>query len=302
MKTFLSIQLILLLCFSCHTKGGLDDVAYIKVFSIGRADSVTRYNKGMGMYQYILYHPGSDSLLLRTPLSLEEKSYATYAGLLNSQKVRDTFEQLISALRKYPHPITFDTTNTGDTYCGPDYYAEFRDSEGIKYYNFIYGTDEELNRFSDFFDRQPRLKWKGKKVSNNRVDVDREVVGAMIRLGVYQSFPAPYVPLACDSSIDKAKLPGAWRPLTVFSEGNEKNYTRFTLGKEGKYRTEKIRDGDVTLEGEGTYTLSQDGTLFTMTSEGKTARYQVIRLTRTCFEIKLLDELGNEYTARYDRL
>ncbi len=291
--------LIFIAFVGCKAKQSLADVEYVKVLSFGRAETITAYNKGLGLYAYAFFQPKNDSLVKRVVTDINENAYVTWSGKLGNPAYTDTINRLLAALKKYPNPITFDTTYTGDTYCGPELYVEYKDKKGIHYYDFILNHDDTLNQFCHFFNRLEALPWPKRVVDNKVVNVDEEAVTAVKRLGFYEKREAPYIPLVCEGGIAKSKIYGVWRQIGIYPESHMERFIKLTINKNGTWIVEKIREGKTMSRREGRFTLSPKENTFVMKFDGGKEKSSIIKLSDNCFECKTI---GRDYSVRYDRL
>lgn len=290
-------MLVLCTLVGCMAKQPLAGIEYVKVLSFGLPDSITAYNKGFGLGGYACYQPESNSILCRFPRTIDPGVYIIQADRVENRSYVDTFSRLIDALRSYPSHFTFDTTYTGDTYCGPELYVEYKDANGVHCNVFILGRDKVLNQFCHFFSRLS-LDTTCKRTENaKRIDVDEEVVSALKRVGVYEQKESLYIPLQCEAGVNKEKIFGDWRSITL-GKNHLTRYRRITFNRNGTWSSERVLDNDRSDKKSGTFSFTGHSRLIMKNDAFKTT-YIVLKLSDNCFEIRPTDR---EYSSRYDRL
>lgn len=298
MKVSLFIVYVILL-WGCSSDRNEVDFTTIKVFTTYSADTVTAYNKDMGVADYLFYDSKTDSLIYRDLTDIDPNQYKTYVGRFNNKRYTDTLLNLVRALRKYNNgiiPVEIDTTAT---YCGPEYYVEYQDDKGEHHNLFILDGNDTLEQFSGFFSRLKRLPWKKTQVRNSIIKSDSEVVTAMRKVGLYEKQETPYVPLPCDSVIDKTKIYGAWRTVGNRYNRSIHSYSKVTFKQDGFYLFEEIKEGRSTGVKSGRFLLNAKDNTFIIKAS-KEYKYKVLKLTETCFEY--FKEGDSEDVMRFDRL
>lgn len=303
MKAYLLLILAATLRLNCLHKQNKEGLSYVKIFTIYPPDTVTAYNKGLGIANYAYYNPQTDSFLYRElrdtdPTGLNLNQYKTYTGILNNPVYVDTMLNLLQALSKYKNGKIPEDHPDGGTYCGPEFYVEYRDGKGEHFNLFILENNDTLDQFSAFFHRLPSLSWQKKLVSNNIVKADTEVVTAVKKLGLYEKQQTPYIPLPCEPGIDKNKIYGSWRMVNN-GHWEPDTYYKTTFKRNGTCSFEHIKAGVSTSRGTPQrFILStkQD----TLILKIGTSRCRVLKLTETCLEYAGIDRL--KYMVRCNRL
>ncbi len=192
---------------------------YIKIIDFWPTDSVTVYNRGYGLGNYLYYEPQRDSLTYRNLIYIKNDSikYETFVTNLKGSHFDDSLNILIEALGKYASGYTYDTTDDGATYCGPTYYIEYKKGNKITYYGVAYGDNDTLNRFCDVYSKTDFTDLKRTYINNSLIHAEREVIGALKMLGEYDKLPEPHIPQACNGGIEKQKIVGTWRQIVMNS-------------------------------------------------------------------------------------
>ncbi len=239
LKKHLVVALIIFTLICCTNKEEVAKISYIKVLTEGSADSVTLYNKGLGLDNFLYYEPQKDSAVLRLFDESEPFKYKTYIGKFNNKKYLDSLLALINFLRLHGSGyITPDSLPKNSTYCGASYFVVYKDEKGVHGNGFLLDRDL-LYQFDNFFHRLPSLPWKRKIIDHEVVDGDYEIVNAVKQAGVYDSIETPYIPVHCQNGIDVSKIVGTWRTMGDLQGNNQTNYSKVTNLKSGKYFVEK---------------------------------------------------------------
>ena len=292
------VLLILILNFNC--RHNVSDFSYIKVFIWNSADTITAYNKDLGVASYAYYDLNKDSVVYRDLVSVDPNRYETYIGQLQNQHYVDTIRNLLRVLQRHANGLLLDTVPSGATYCGPDFYVEYRDEKGEHFHDFILvGGSDTLDQFAGFFGRIPSLPWKRKLVSNSLVNSDTEAVSAMKKLGEYDKWETPYIPMMCDSTIDKTKIFGSWRVIRI-GKNRFNNYQKLTFERNGIYKYEKIKEGISSFAVSGTYKLNPKNNILTVNTGENKLTFKVLRLTDSCFQY--MEREKPERITRLDKL
>jgi hypothetical protein len=306
MKILLAIMIASFLHLSCSNRQSERDFLYIKVISTGLADTFTVYNKGLGLNNYAYYDFGKDSLIYRyvidVDLERDMNEYKTYVGHLADPQYLDTIRNLIQFLKGYGNGIIFDTIPDGDTYCGPEFYVEFEDSEGLHYNLFTLNGNDTLSQFSNFFYRLPTRPWQKKEVGNGMVRADNEIVHAMNRLGLYEKRQTPLIPQLCEEAIDLTKILGTWRKVESRYEDTTSYYTKITFGKNGAYTREEVENNKSKTRKQGRYILNSKDSTFVVITDTVTLKYKIEKLTDHCFEAMRMSGMDGTRLLRLRRL
>jgi len=287
----------------CRTHDQASDLLSVKVFVFYSADSITAFNKDLGISNYLYYDFESDSILYRNlidvnPINVNPNRYETYVGHLDNEDYVDTIRHLLRVLSRHKNGIIPDSAPDGAVYCGPDFYVEYRDKSGEHYHEFILVGNDTLNQFSHFFGNLPALRWKRNLVSNTVVNPDSEVVTAMKKLELYDERETPYIPLQCDSGI-VASIVGSWR---FVNSANKKVHTfsKLIFSKNGVYMWEKIRENKPTFRVSGRYVYDVSRSKLTIRTGASNLQFKVLTLTANC--LRYVKE-GEEVTVqRLDRI
>ena len=302
MRDHLILILLILLQLGCSTKHYKDEVEYIKIITFSHADSVTPYNKGQGLFNYLYFDPKKDSVILRIPVRIESDTiiYKTSIGQFNDYLYLDTLFSAVKKLRREHVGIIPDRSGYGDAgYSGPTFYFEFKDKDGLFYYYFQLDGNDTLYRFSKFFHRLDELSWKRETVKNRLINSDSETVSAFKRLGVYEKIEAPYIPLPCESSIDFSKIHGNWRSVGDKHNRDLKRYLKLTLSKNGTFSFVRLPTDSSSIVVSGNFILNAKRNTVTLSRNQSKRTYQILKLSETCFEYI---DLEKSDTIRMDRL
>ena len=299
MKRYLVIVVIVILQSGCLSQENENDFSYIKVFIFNSADSLTAYNKDLGIVSYMYYDLKIDSIIYKDAIAFEPSRYETYVGHLNNKQYVDTIRSLVRVLSRHKNGVLPDSVSSDAVYCGPEFFVEYHDTKGEHYHVFILVGNDTLNQFSGFYSRLPSLPWQKKIVNNNLVNSDNEVVAAMRKLDLYDQLETPYIPLPCGVGIDKTKIVGEWR----FIGGTNKKtntYSKLTFRQNGLYVWEKVRESKSTERGRGRYKMNSRTNTLIINTGNKELRYKVLTLTRTC--LRYMKQGGTENVQNLNRL
>jgi hypothetical protein len=262
------------------------DIAYIKVLTEGSADSLTAYNKGLGLHNYLYYEPQKDSAVLRFIKNWEPEEYKTYIGHFNNESYKDTLLTLVSLLRNYSngHLPNQDLVSGTVSYCGASFYVEFKDREGVHNYSF-YTVNDTLSQFDNFFHRLVSLPWKRQVFKDTIVDGEKEIVNAVKGTGRYDSIETPYIPTPCHAGIDVSKIYGSWKTNWYESpRENQTNYYKSTISKDGGYVFEKIKDGIAKTIYTGKMSINLNDSTFTIKTQKEKYKWHIVSISDSCFE------------------
>lgn len=302
MKILLVIAITSFLHLGCSNRQSETDFLYIKVFTTGLADTITAYNKAFGLANYAYYDFGKDSLIYRDVVDFDSerdlRKYKTYVGRLVTPQYLDTIRNLIRVLKRHGNGIIPDNIPEGNTYCGPELYVEYADSEGVHYNAFILDDNDTLREFATFFYRLPTLPWEKKEVGNGMVRADHEVVQAMKRMGGYEEREMSAIPILCEAGVDLKKIFGAWRMIVRY-EQKPGCYTRITFGKNGAFTKAEVEPDESKTLSQGRYILNSKDSTFVFIVGSTANKYKIEKLTDICFEAMSVN--GDEF-LRLERL
>lgn len=262
-------------------------IDYVKVIVFGEAGHVTAYNKGIAVAAYAYYEPATDSLLYVNKESSDTSLHETFTTRFHEIACRDTFINIIKALEKYEQGNMVDTTID---YCSDPIYLEYGKQGKIYHHYFIEG-DDTLTGFITAFFLLPDGDVKKQTAKNISLELESEGVNAMKRLGEYDKRESPYTPVFCAEGIDKTKIVGIWR--MVYDEGfNHRNrFTRLTVDQKGQYFFESINGGIAERKSSIYKFRITDDNFIVGTSQNGTFRHPILKLTDSCFVVKLRDDI-----------
>ncbi len=303
MKRCLIILSFSVLFFTCSTKQKSDTIDYIKIITFCSPDTVTLYNKGLGLENFVYYEPAKDSLIYKELIDIDTIKHKTYIAKLEGTNYIDSFINLVNALKKYGNGTIADTTQHGNdyAYCGPIFYVEYKTNKEIHYKYFMIDKDQAFNRFSHFFFHLREYPLKRKFVDNKLVNGDKEMVAAMVRLGKYERMEVPYIPNTCEDGVDHKKIFGSWR--AVGKEFNYKDiYLKLTFTPNETCFLRHVNRGvEKSKKGEGKFFIDKKDNILTITAmeTGEVFKYWLLKVTDSCLVMK--DLRGNS-EMKYDRL
>lgn len=239
-KAFFISLVVGLIGFGCKNDDNDHKVEYIKIVDFGAPETVNLNNKGRGLGSFVHYEPAKDSFVFRHITDIDSVNYVTIVANLNGSHFDDSLYLLIEALGRYKDGYIYGTNTSGDAYCGPSYYVEYKKNGNVHYNYFILNGDDTLSKFSHFYNHMNYVTLNPTYVDNNVINEDEEVVNALKRMGVYDNIEYPYIPKKCGKGIDKAKIIGSWR--LIQNELNQKhNFTRLVFTTEDSCFYETVR-------------------------------------------------------------
>jgi hypothetical protein len=269
----------------CSTKDRVDDIIYIKMLTEGSADSITVYNKGVTLHNFLYYEPQKDSVVYRFIQKADPLQYKTYVGRFENSQYMDTILNLVSFLRDYRNGHLPPPKYDDPMYCGATFYVEFKDQKGIHYKTFITEGDT-LSQFSDFFHRLESLPWQRKVVGNNILNEDREIVDVMKGVGTYNEIETPYIPLPCEKGIKLELLYGKWKTIGGQHENANISYWTNSIDKGGSWKIERINKG-ISKPGYVGNIISIDNDFsIKVKSKHGIAALKILNLTENCLEYR----------------
>lgn len=293
------------LLLGCATKRLDNDIIYIKALTAQEADSITSYNKGLGLDSYFYYEPKKDSVVLQFSEPSNPQRYKTYVGTFNNDYYLDTLLNLIEKLKRHPDGFLPDTTPIGSVnYCGPALYVEYKDSKGIHNYGFtLVDGNDTLDRFYNFYNNLLNLRWENKVINNKLINAESEIVEALKRVGVYEEIDEPYFPPSCEAGISFTKIYGQWRQVgNDLRDEKMSSYYKLTINKDGTACTNKIENGLQTNYGAcGKFMIDKKNEMIEFTVNWGSYTYELAKLTDNCLEFSYISE-GKKKSVRYNRL
>lgn len=278
--------LVIIFCISCYTgcslKRNKNNINYIKVIAFGEADTITRYNKGIGLDVFAYYEPETDSLLYISKNRIDTSNNGTFSARLQGTLYRDTFLNIVKTLQKLKPGNSVDTTFV---YCIDPIYIEYSVDNKVYYHYFIQNGDT-INNFCNLVFNFSHRSLKKRDLSDRLSAIDTQGVNAMKRVGEYDKKEEPYIPVSCDSSINKEKVYGSWR-LTYQGFNHKNSFTKATFSKNGTYLFEKVREGIGHKRQEIlNFSIRSRDSLFIVTTKGQESRLTILKLTDSCFFLK----------------
>ena len=282
MKEYSIVIAVAFLCLTCSNEHKVD-FNYFKVFTTYSADTMTAYNKDMGIANYAYYEPKTDSFFYRDLTGIDPSQYESFTGHLKNKSYIDTIRNLINELRKYKDGIIPDSYLGDAIYCGPEFYVEFNDNKGQHCYLFTLNGNKVFDQFDNFFRRLPALPWKKKAVSNNMINANTEVVAAMTTLGIYQKRKVPYIGSPCGPGIKMDKIYGTWRSVSQRYK-DPGYYWKMTFKTNGICEFERIRDGKSTASHQSNFAADSKVKAFIFKSHDGITKLNILKLSDSCFE------------------
>jgi hypothetical protein len=295
--------LILLLTFShlsCFSKVEGSDIEYIKVISLGDPDSISLYNKGVTLEEYLYYKPEDDSLVH----SVFNETDAVYNYVLisrtSNQGVNDTINKLIALLKWRPNGFVDSTKISnlydGGAYCGPTLYVQLKEGKAIHYYSFILGSNDTLREFSDLFFRLNSSGSQKQSLKMDAKDRDSVAVSMLKGLGYYDEMPTPYIGISCDSTVDPQRIFGTWRTVSTKYAVDSSTYSKLTINRDGSVKIDRLVRGNLRSTFLATFNLDKKKNLLVLSSKGNRRHYKVLKLTESCLEYQ-----DRSHVIRYNR-
>lgn len=270
----------------CSVSGRKHEVDYVKIFTIGRTDSVNDYNKGLALGWFLSYDFNIDSAIIRFTANTEPVIIKTYAGKFKHKVYGDTLINAIKFLKKFPEG-SIPMKDSTAMYSGPEFFMEFKDGEGIHFYNFILQGDLPLEDLSNFFSHVKELDWAKKTVNNNIINSDKEAVTAALKAGFYNEMYPHYVSAMCGDGINLDKLCGAWR---IAGHRKIHTYNKEEFTEDGKYYYERIENDSSIYKFFAKYTLDEKQKLIILNKDGSKRKLRIIKLTEDCLEYESVKE------------
>ena len=292
MKIYLVILVTVFL--GCSVSGRKHEVDYVKIFTIGRTDSVNDYNKGLALGWFLSYDFNTDSAILRSTANTEPVIIKTYAGKFKHKVYGDTLINAIKFLKKFPEGSIRMKDSTA-MYSGPEFFMEFKDGEGIHFYNFILEGDLPLEDLSNFFSHVKELDWAKKTVNNNIINSDKEAVTAALKAGFYNEMYPHYVSGICGEGINLNKLYGTWR---ISGHKYTHTYNKVEFTKEGNYYYERINKDTSDYKFFAKYTLDEKQKEIILNKDGSLKKLRILKLTEDCLEYEYVKEKIKVYHNR----
>ena len=190
-----TIPTLLFICLSGCSYLDKPNPHYIKVVVFGPADSLTNYNKGVGLSMYSYMDLNTDSIIYRFVSNIEPKyQYTTYIGRIKDLNQNDSIIGAISALKHILNGVIKETVQPipNSTYCGSEFYIEYRYGAKEKYVFYLESKlDKRLEKFNRYFYKLQSNHWISKVVNNNLINSDSIAIPALKRIGYYDSLAAP---------------------------------------------------------------------------------------------------------------
>lgn len=305
MKFLFSINILFALLLGCSTKQSGKDIEYIKILTEGLSDTITSYNKGLGLSSYLYYEPKNDSVVLRSIEAVEPHRYKTHVGKFSNEHYLDTLLRLLKKLRQHPDGFLPDTTPIGSVnYCGPAFYVVYKDSKGIHNYGFtLVDGNDTLDQFYNFYSNLLDLQWENKIVDNFIINADYEIVEATKKVGIYQQIEEPYIPSTCGAGIDFNKIYGRWRKVGNDLHNEKRStYYKLIMNKDGTSFNGKIeKDLQTADNSSARFVLNKTDTTITFKRGKDKYTYKISKLTDRCFDFYYTPKAEKRF-VRYDRM
>jgi hypothetical protein len=309
MKSLIIIVVICSLQISCTNKSNRSDFDYFKIVTLWTADSLTRFNKGVGLGDYAYFDPKRDSAIIRlfkdypiidTISNLRHGVYRTFVGRVTDSHYLDTLVNLTNLLKRYPNGDINSFTNIGAMYCGPEFFIEFKDFDGLHYYTFVLDGNDTLENFSRSFYSFENLPWKVDTVSNLLLNGDSIAVATLNVLGRYTNREVPYLPDTCGPEIDYSKIFGVWRTPSTINRPDSSTYNKLSITEDGTITSEFIRKGiSDGKKNQARLEINKKSNLFFVKTDNGQFKYNILKLSTKCFEYQ---KFGDNYIYKYTRL
>lgn len=283
MKARLFILLIVqALQFGCSRSN--PDYNYIKIMSIGSADSATVENNGTKLLDYLYYNPTSDSVMLRMWQSYIIDTFRTSEGHFNNRRYADTIAMLVTLLKQYTDGDLPYTIIPGSSNCGPILYVEYNDKNGSHFNSFTLSGNDTLTIIENFFRRLDKIQWNKKLTTNDRINETIEVVSVLKGLDEWDNIIPPYISLPCEAGIDMEMLYGKWRVVRGQYDVN-RNYSVIDINRDGSWTPGNVIDGKMKSYPSVKITvINKNNNSIRVKSKFSTETLIVLTLTENCFE------------------
>lgn len=301
MKSFLTIVLFSFIVFNCGSKTQQNEIEYVKVVTFYTPDTITTYNKGIGLGDFAYFEPKKDSFLYRS-MSLTGTDdllphFETFTSNLKGTNFLDSILTLVTALEKYKDGIVkMNEVDSNSAYCGPSFYVEYVKKKKKHYNYFILEGDTLLSKFSHFFYWLPQKPFKKQYVNNNIVNGEKEAIAAMITLGEYAKAEVPYIPSTCEEGIYKEKIYGSWR-LVIKEFNYAEIYDRITFTLEDSVFSERVYKGELKRKASNTFQINMNDSTLIVRAKKEIYKFPIIKITDSCFSYKY-----NNHIMAYNRL
>jgi hypothetical protein len=296
--TELRIHLVILIIISftaCQPKSRKLEVSYFKVLNTGYADSITPYNKGISLGDYVYYDAENDSLICRYLANGNSGRYNAFTSNLSPIWLDDVYNA-IGFLKQNPSGL-LPVPHEDYLYCGPTLYVEFEDAKGIHYYAVQMGINEALDRFIKLFFELRNLAPHRTAVEASFRDGESEAVEAWSNLGKYQERKI-YIPLPCKKGVARSKIPGVWRLVSKY-DADINTYSTLTITTDGKYHFGENYDEITKIYETGTIIVHTKDNRFDLKTPTRIESFVILNLSENCFEYTNDD--GSRH-FRYDRV
>lgn len=271
---------------------------YMQLLYFGTADSITAYNKGVGLYGTLRMDLTNDSVVYQTILDLTGSRLHTYAWKVNQLIENDTVADAIKVIKELPDHIRYDNLiPDGVGYCWPKVYLEYVQGGRTKrlFLNGVHG--QKLGALYHYYmeldERLPNLE----KAPRRAINKDSIVVTALKNLGIYDSVGVrrnAYVPLSCDKGIEFEKLVGSWRSISDEYNAAAFEYWIHKIDSAGNWTVYRVDCNDTTLRySRRVKTINRKKFLIELTREDGPGPglLEVLTLTDNCFEFRTGDQL-----------
>ena len=287
--------IVFIIIAGCNTESGNKEGTYIKIITLHKADSLTAFNKGIGLMQYFQFFPATDSLLFRdveypdfdTLGGRLRFKYQTFIGKITDPHYKDTLTNLLLLLQKRAIGDINIASIKDVMYCGPDYSIEIKDDNGERLYHFILDGNDTLENFSTFFEHFGERNWNQKKIENTFLNGDSIAVALLKKTGEYDSLPAPFLGKECPIEIDFSAIIGKWRSINTIHNVDSNYYFLLTMESNQICYFEQFKKGALSHSFiPGKFVINQSDTSFEVHVNGDKRKYLITKLTSDCFEYK----------------
>lgn len=245
------------------------------------------YNKGVGTAYYLDFNPINNSVVYLYPEYRTEEIPLSYINHGFIGKFDSRFQDRLMLLKNalnWRSVGSVDSIQEGSTYCGWEYFVEYKDGPDYKYYSVTQAVSDTLDMFFDFLRDLENSKWTRVSLNPKLVHIDDEVVVSLTRCGLYDKLEVPYLFPQCDSGVDFTKLAGRWRTVGPNHRSTEKNkFYSHTLNSDSTFRLHKYNNGKLEELTRGTYSIDSKALqIHYLSSDGNKMTQIISQLSDSC--------------------
>ena len=170
---------------ACSRSRSSNRIDYIKVLKEGSSATVTDYNRGIGLDQYLFYSFDKDSVVYRSFVNEMPSISKTFVGSFGNSFYRDTLLMLVDVLENGRNGLYVADSGM---YIDPDpatFHLEYRDRFGVHRRTFVTIDNDTLSRFAWFLVRLPSMSWPKQLSNDSLFNSEAEIIEAAKANGTY---------------------------------------------------------------------------------------------------------------------